>query len=404
MKITKISTAIVEANFQWTYVRIYTDLQGGLYGTGECFFAPGIQYIIQEFSSILIGEDFRNIGKLIEKMSWAASGAGSTGGIIINAITGIEAALFDLNGKYAGIPVYQFFGGKFRDDVRIYLDCHAGNSLEALDTLLQPHKPKWDRSSHHIAETMESILDSAPERAVAMANLGYDALKFDLDIPSSSFDSPTGYSLSKKEIDWMIELIHRVRDAVDDKTDLAFDAHWRYRAHEIIEVSKAAENCHLLWLEDPCPPSDFEGLKYLRNHSHTPIGTGENLQLMNGFQQLIEKNLADVITPDLQKVGGLLEGKKIADLAHAYNKPFAPHMIGSPIALMASCHLSVAVSNFLVCEFHAHDVPFFHELVNDSAEWFNKGRVTPLERPGFGIELNEKIVAKYLCDNSKLFA
>src|SRR4051795_4080477 len=80
-KITKISTAVVQANFHWTYVRIYSDAVGGLYGTGECFLAPGLPHIIDSFNEILVGEDFQHIEKLVEKMRWAASGTGSTGGI-----------------------------------------------------------------------------------------------------------------------------------------------------------------------------------------------------------------------------------------------------------------------------------------------------------------------------------
>jgi L-alanine-DL-glutamate epimerase-like enolase superfamily enzyme len=128
------------------------------------------------------------------------------------------------------------------------------------------------------------------------------------------------------------------------------------------------------------------------------------LQLRQGFWNLITKDLCDVITPDLQKAGGLAEGKKIADLCTAANKPFAPHMIGSPLALMASAHLSVTIPNLLVCEFHAHDVPFFHELVEDGTEsWFGAGWVKPLERPGLGVELNEKIGQKYKLAGSTWF-
>ena len=97
-RITKLSTAVVQANFEWTYVRVYSDTDGGLYGTGECFPAPGLPGIIESFSDLLIGENFNNVERLVEKMRWAASGTGSTGGIIWNAITGIEAALWDLKG------------------------------------------------------------------------------------------------------------------------------------------------------------------------------------------------------------------------------------------------------------------------------------------------------------------
>jgi len=403
-KITKVSTAVVEANFHWTYVRVYSDDSGGLYGTGECFFAPGLEKIVKEFEAILIGEDFRNIEKLVEKMRWAASGAGSLGGIVWNAITGIEAALLDLKGKFYGMPVYELLGGKFRDQVRIYLDCHAAGSLEALDTLLQPSRPSWMKMEESLEPSREEIIQGAKARAQEMANLGYTALKFDLDLPGTTFDDPEGYTIKSKDIDWMVQLVEAVREGAGDEVDIAFDAHWRYKANEIVQVMQLIEPFRILWLEDPLPPHDIDGLKYLRNLTHVPIATGENLQLQSGFKPLIDQNLLDIATPDLQKAGGLIEGKKIADMSNLANKRFAPHMIGSPLAIMASCHLSLTIPNFLVCEFHAHDVPFFHELIEGgTSSWFKPGWVTPNEKPGFGIELDDKVVAKYLHPQSSFF-
>lgn len=404
-KITAIKTAIVEANFQWTYVRVYSNIDGGLYGTGECFFAPGLEKIVIEFEKILIGEDFSNIEKLVEKMRWASSGTGSLGGIIWNAITGIEAALFDLKGKYYDIPVYQLLGGKFRDQLRIYLDCHADGSLEALDTLLQPSTPHWMHTSNkHKSMRDESFISGVKLKANQMAELGYTALKFDLDLPGSTFQNAQGYNIKNKDIDWMVDLVKAVREGAGDEVDIAFDAHWRYKAHEIVVVMKEIETFRIMWIEDPLPPYDLDGLEQIRKLTSVPIATGENIQLQQGFKPLIDRNLLDIATPDLQKAGGLLEGKKIADMSNVSNKMFAPHMIGSPLAMMASCHLSVTIPNFLACEFHAHDVPFFHDLVKGGTDdWFTHGWIKTLDKPGFGIELDEKVVSKYLHPQSNLF-
>jgi L-alanine-DL-glutamate epimerase-like enolase superfamily enzyme len=395
-RITGLSTAVVQANFEWTYVRIYSDADGGLYGTGECFPAPGLPSIIEQFSNLLVGEDFTNVERLVEKMRWAASGAGSSGGIVWNAITGIEAALWDLKGKFLGLPVWQLLGGKFRDEVRIYVDCHAAGALECLSPLLQPTPPSWRVETPPRDMTREEIIAASAERAVEMAQRGYTAMKFDLDLPETTFDSATGYTITSSDIDWMVGLTAAIREAVGPKVDVAMDAHWRYRPNEILQVAKQLEPYRLMWLEDPVPPHDELSLAYLRQHTTTPIATGENHQLRHGFWNLIVKDLVDVITPDLQKAGGLAEAKKIADMCATANKPFAPHMIGSPIALMASSHLCLTVPNLLVCEFHAHDVPFFYELAQgDMCEWFRHGWVTPPNNPGFGIELDETVGKRY---------
>ncbi len=403
-KISGLATAVVQANFHWTYVRIYGDVDGGLYGTGECFVAPGLPHIIAEFAEILVGEDFSHVERLVEKMRWAASGAGSAAGIVWNAISGIEAALWDLKGKYLGLPVWQLLGGKFRDEVRIYLDCHAAGALESLSPLLQPSPPAWDAPSPAPDRSPAEVIATSAERAREMVSLGYTALKFDLDLPGTTFDSATGYPLRTRDIDWMVTLGARLREAVGPNVDLALDAHWRYRANDILQVAVQLEPLNLLWLEDPVPPTDKASLAYLHHHTRVPLATGENLELRQGFWNLIVDDLCDVITPDLQKAGGLAEGRKIADMAAAANKPFAPHMIGSPLALIATAHLCVTIPNLLVCEFHAHDVPFFHDLAaGGTAEWFRHGWVRPLDRPGLGLELNEAIGKRYRLPGSPWF-
>jgi L-alanine-DL-glutamate epimerase-like enolase superfamily enzyme len=391
-RIVKVTSAVVQANFHWTYVRVYSDAAGGLWGTGECFFAPGLPQIIDEFSGLLAGEECCNIERLVEKMRWAASGTGSTAGVVWNAISGIEAALWDLKGRHLGLPVWQLLGGKFREEAPLYVDCHAAGALECLSPLLQPVPPSWTYERPAAALTPDGVIAASAERAAQMVRSGYAALKFDLDLPGSTFDSASGYTLTTAEIDWMAGLGRALREAVGPGIGLALDAHWRYRPNDILQVAKLLEPCRLLWLEDPVPPHDEGSLGYLRRHTTTPIATGENLQLRQGFWNLIVRDLCDIVTPDVQKAGGLAEGRKIADMAAAANKPVAFHMIGSPLALLASAHLAVSVPNCLLCEFHAHDVPFFHELVRGGThDWFRPRGVRPSDRPGLGAELDEAI-------------
>ena len=402
-KIVKLSTAVVQANIHWTYVRVYSDADGGLHGTGECFFAPGLTQIIAEFAEILVGEEFTNVERLVERMRWAAAGAGSMGGIVWNAISGIEAALWDLKGKHLGLPVWQLLGGKFRDEVRIYADCHGAEALECLSPLLQPYQPSWTTEAAVALSPQEFIAASA-EHAKTTARLGFTALKFDLDLPGSTFDSATGYTLRTKDIDWMVALAAALRAAVGPDIDLALDAHWRYRPNDILQVARQLEPIRPLWLEDPVPPHDRQALAYVRAHTTTPIATGENLQLRQGFWDLITSDLCDIVTPDLQKAGGLAEGKKIADMCAVVGKPIAPHMVGSPLALMATAQLCLSVPNFLVCEFHAEDVPFFHDLVvGGTGGWFRPGAVTPSAAPGFGVELDDEVGRRHRLPGSRWF-
>src|ERR1700678_1967645 len=142
LKLTRLKTAVVEGNFDWTFVRLETD--EGLRGLGECFFAPGLTAILRSLEPLLIGEDPRDVNRLFRKLQLATSGAGSIAGIVYNAISGIEAALWDLLGQSLGVPIYRLLGGKFRDRVRIYADCHGGEALESLDEVLRSRGASWD--------------------------------------------------------------------------------------------------------------------------------------------------------------------------------------------------------------------------------------------------------------------
>ena len=200
------------------------------------------------------------------------------------------------------MPVWQLLGGKFRDDVRIYLDCHAAGALECLSTLLQPGAPAWLVEKEAVHDDRAGIIAASAERARQMAALGYTALKFELDLPGTTFDSATGYTLRSADIDWMVDLTGSIRAAIGPDVDLAMDAHWRYRASDIVQVAKALEPFRLMWLEDPVPPDDTASLRYLRQHTSTPIGTGENLQLRRGFYPLI----VEVIPPPKTVPAGMI--------------------------------------------------------------------------------------------------
>ena len=139
LKITDLKTATVVGNFYWTYVRIYS---GDWFGTGEGFFAPQLEGIIQEFGQIIIDENALDINKLWEKLRWAAVSSGMCGANY-HAISAIEIALLDLIGKYLNVPVYTLLGGKFRKKIRIYVDTHAGEAMEAIDPVKLSITPKW---------------------------------------------------------------------------------------------------------------------------------------------------------------------------------------------------------------------------------------------------------------------
>jgi galactonate dehydratase len=142
------------------------------------------------------------------------------------------------------------------------------------------------------------------------------------------------------------------------------------------------------------PPENVDAMRDIRESTSTPICCGENLFLRHGFREVLEKRAADIIMPDIQKCGGLLESRKIADMAHTYYIPFAPHCVVSPIGTMASAHVCAAVPNFLVLEWHwIQRLDLWKGFVKEG-EIIEKGWITLTERPGIGVEMDEEAARK----------
>lgn len=402
MKIVRLKTAVVEGNFDWTFVRVETD--EGIQGLGECFFAPGLTAMLRSLEPVIQGEDPRDVQRLFRKLQLATSGAGSVAGVIYNAISGIEAALWDVLGQWLETPIYRLLGGKFRDHVRVYADCHGGEALESLDEVLRSRQPSWlPRDSRHAArdyfgETQENA--ASPEhyrkQAVAMRSQGYTALKFDLDVPGTEGPDPYNRCLTNQAIDRMVALIGAVQEAVGNNTEIAVDCHWRYNVADVIKLAQELEPFRLLWLEDPVPPDNPDALKAVSSRVRVPIATGENLYLFEGFRKILAEHALAIATPDLQKVGGLATARRIAEFADGQTIPLAPHNISSPVGTLASAHFCASIPNFLLLEFHASHVPFWNDLVEGVPKpIIQNGFIHIPDKPGLGVQLNEDVARRY---------
>jgi L-alanine-DL-glutamate epimerase-like enolase superfamily enzyme len=403
VKIVRLKTAVVEGNFDWTFVRIETD--EGIRGLGECFFAPGLTAILRSLEPLLMGEDPRDIHRLFRKLQMATSGAGSVAGIIYNAISGIEAALWDVLGQWLGAPIYRLLGGKFRDKIRIYADCHGGEALECLDEVLRSRSASWaSKALQHSArdyfgeagEESPASPEAYRRQALAKRSDGFTALKFDLDVPGTQGSDPHNRVLSNRAIDHMLSLIAAVHDAVGKDTDISVDCHWRYNASDVVKLARELEPFRLLWLEDPVPPDNIAALKEVHARVRVPIATGENLFLFNGFQEIIAQHALSIVTPDVQKVGGLSVARDVAHFADVHGMPVAPHNISSPVGTLASAHFCAAIPNFLALEFHASEVPFWNDLIDGLPKpLIQGGFITVHDKPGLGVTLNEEIARRY---------
>jgi L-alanine-DL-glutamate epimerase-like enolase superfamily enzyme len=414
MKITNISTAVLESNFDWTLVKVETDEK--ITGYGEAFLGPGLTAAIQEFAGILIGEDPTSIDRITRRMRLSCVHASP--GLLNHVFCGIETALLDVIGKRYNMPIWQILGGKYRDSVRIYADCHAGEALESINCLLVPRTPHWMQGDapqetkskvslkHHGWDaTKQDHLtpESYAARAQQMVAHGFDLIKFDVDVPMPFETDEYNRDLSRPEVEMAQTLVAAVRQAVGPRVGLAIDCHWNYGVRAAVELARALEPYHLLWLEDPLPPENVHAIGEVQRGTNTTISTGENHYHRIDFQRLIVDAGLRLLAPDVQKIG-LWEGRKVADLCEMHYVNLTLHNISSPIGTMGGVHLSAAIPNFLALEWHAASVPFFDKLIKGGeGPMIRNGRVEVPDRPGLGIDLDEDVAYQYRKREEKFF-
>ncbi len=418
MRIARITTAVIEANYDWTIVRVESD--EGVCGWGEAFCAPGLTETIRELASLLEGEDARQVEPLVRKLHLATAHVAS-GGTVYHAISGIEAALWDLAARSLEVPLWQLFGGRFRDRVRIYADCHAGEALTSYSAVLVSRRLPWmETSPDELRETGPETLGPeyhwapaetagvyTPEayaaRAEEMADRGFTALKFDLDLPLLPHEDLYARTISAAQLDRQVALAEATVAAVAGRAEVAFDLHWRYAPADALRLARALEHLPLLWLEDPTPPHDLESIAQISERTTTPICTGENLYRLEGFAALIDRGGVDILAPDIQKVGGLSDTRRIAAYGDVHSRPLAPHNIAGPIGTLASAHVCASIPNFLVLEWHAASVPFFDELVTLDRPVIADGYVTLPDGPGIGAEPDLDACRRYARPGAPFF-
>jgi galactonate dehydratase len=376
LKITDVRTAQVLVHGPQTHIRIYTDQ--GIYGQGEATDAAvGTLSLVRGWRRTLIGSDPLNVEAIWERIRTLGIFAGAQGGQYITALSGIEIALWDLAGKALGLPIYQLLGGKFREKVQIYCDSD-------MDV---PIGPEADRKLPWIKAQ------------------DFKAMKIDLDDAGdpARWDR-FNWTATNGEIDRMVKWVSHVRESIPADMALACDMHGRYDAATGKKVAKALEPFRLMWLEEPVPPEDIDAMADIRHSTSTPIACGENLYMRWGYRELLEKQAVDIIQPDFEKVGGLAEAQKVANMAQAYYIPVAPHCVVSPIGVMATAHACATFPNFLCCEWHwINHIDLWQSWVKEG-EIIVNGYVTPRDKPGIGVEMDEDVAKKAQIPGTTWFA
>lgn len=340
---TKVSLVLVE---------VRTD--AGIVGIGETLarFSPKAYADLIETSlrPRLVGQDARNIGALWQSMRRALSG--KAGGMLIEAIAGVDIALWDILGKATGQPIAKLLGGIGRDRVDVY--AAAVN---------------WTDDKTADAELDRYLSEGFPRIKIKMARPVRDACR----------------------------RIERLRKGAGDAIGLCVDANWAYTLDEAVEVGRALSANGYFWFEEPLQPENEQGYEELRRRCDVPLAAGESNFTLDQAQRLIAKRTLSFLQPDVARAGGITETRRMADYAAAHDIRYAPHIGMSGIVCeTASVHLAAAMPNFGMMECECDASPFKTTLADiaPGCRRQKNGTLDVPDRPGLGIEIDWEAVKK----------
>ncbi|MBM3726549.1 MAG: mandelate racemase/muconate lactonizing enzyme family protein [Acidobacteria bacterium] len=346
---------------QWLLVRLTAS--NGLTGVGDASHGADDARIsagLKQIHGLIRGQSIFGVERLrteTESRGWA-------GQLLMgSALSGIEQALWDLQGKTLGVPCYELFGGKLRDRIRLYANINRS--------------------------TEERSPEGFARMAAAAAAAGFDAIKLapwdDMpkpNAPAAQLDAVTNLGAARARA---------VRDAIGSR-QLLLDAHSHFTLERGLELARRMEELNLFWLEEVTPATTLADLAAINRAAKMPTAGGESIYGIRGFAPYIAAGCADIMMPDVKYCGGMLELKKIAAMCESAGLQVSPHGPASPIGNLAAAHVCAGLPNFLILE-HAFGETTWRQDLTTPGEVVEKGHMTLSTRPGLGVELNSKTLA-----------
>jgi L-alanine-DL-glutamate epimerase-like enolase superfamily enzyme len=310
----------------------------------------------QLLAPLIVGRNPFDVELLWELMYRSTVNIGRKG-MILEAISGIDIALWDILGKATGQPVYNLLGGRTRERIRAYASfLYADQNLDRLAGMARGY-----------------------------VNAGFTAVKMRF-----GYGPQDGRPGMRKNV----ELVRTVRDAVGDDVDVMADAYMGWTAQYAIEMIRMLDEFQLAWVEEPVSPDDLDGYARIRAATHTAIAGGEHEFTRYGFKELISRGCVDYVQLDVNRVGGVTEARKIWALAAAHSLPVVPHSQNYHNQHLIMSHVNSPLSEYLPPDYRDGDTFLSELFIGDAVA--RDGWIALSEQPGMGVELNEAAVAEYL--------
>lgn len=349
----QISTRLIN-EVKALVVKVTTD--NGIVGIGESSVRVSpraTKYLVEEYlAPQVIGVDPMDTAAIWWKMFSVMGGTkGHTKGTFLEAISGIDVAIWDVIGKSLNMPTYKILNGFGREKLPAYA------------------------SSVFIGDTKD--MENQTKRFLEK---GYSAIKIKL-----------GMGIQKD-----VEAIKAIREMVGDSIRLMVDCNSTYDAGTAIELGRKLEKYDIYWMEEPVPPHDLEGYRLVSNNQPLRIASGESEYGMYGFRDLLDTNSLSIVQPDLGRVGGYTEGMRVASLIYLKNLKFAPHTgMCSALNTVASMHYAASAPNLFMFEFMDLEHPLI-EMFTEPIPRPENSVITMTKKPGIGLELDKKKIEKWI--------
>jgi L-alanine-DL-glutamate epimerase-like enolase superfamily enzyme len=337
-------------------VRVTTDngITGlGAIGLGSEAMADAVEHLL---APLVLGRNPFDVELMWELMYRSTINVGRKG-LILEAISGIDIAIWDILGKATRQPVYNLLGGKTRERIRAY-----ASALYA-----------------------DEDLDRLASMARGFVQRGFTAVKMRF-----GYGPQDGRAGMRKNA----ELVRVVRQAIGDDVDLMADAYMGWTSQYAIEMIRMLEEYHLAWVEEPISPDDLDGYARIRAATRTAIAAGEHEFTRYGFKELITRGCVDYVQLDVNRVGGVTEARKIWALAAAHSLPVVPHSQNYHNQHLIMSHVNSPLSEYLPPDYRDGDTFLSELFVGDAMA--HDGHITLSGQPGMGVELNDAAVVEYL--------
>jgi galactonate dehydratase len=359
MKITDIKVLPVD---RYLFVQVHTD--EGLVGLGESGawgYLEASGQVVEDFSRYLIGKDPLRIEHHWQYLYRCMHFRGAA---IMGALSAIDIALWDIAGKYFGVPVYQLLGGKCRNKARVYYHVFGSSKEELIQGCVAAKEEGFTAVGH-----LTPFLDEARTKPY--------------------------FKTHADKIRDAVQTVRAYREAVGNEVDLCIEIHRRLEPAEAIALGRGIEPYHPFFFEDPIRPDSFDAMAEVARHIDIPIATGERLHTIHEFEMLLTRDAVQYVRPDVCLAGGITHAKKIAALAEAHYAQVVPHNPLSPVSTAACIQLAACIPNFALQEYpRGEGEPPKSEIVRSTLELEDGFLVVP-DAPGIGVELNEEALNKY---------